>query len=518
MLNLHQNKNILKKLLILSAFVYCINADAQFAVDSIQNTRIKAIINSKAQLTNGPAGAIEMPLNSGKYVLKSAGIFITGFSPLGDTVCSIGSLSDKTDFQPGPLKIGTAIPDAVDSWNWVYKLSSDEVNYHKNNYSKPGYSPVWAIANWPSNGKPGFAKVLAPYVDINNNNIYRASEGDYPYLRGSASAYMVVNDKSSIRSILNGRAGGIEAQVMYYMFSNNDPSFENAVFGKFTLHNRSANNLTLRFSVFNHFMIGDEDDNFIYTDVKNNAMVAYNGTQNDSKYGTTIPGLAVVFLNTKLASSIYFRNNNDAVVGLPENARQVLNYTKGHWKDGKALTYGSAGVDGSTPTRFVYSAGTDPSFIGNDWNEETAGSLPGKRLGLINSDSFTLLPGASKIIDVAWVVLPNVNDNISAMKQGVSALKLLYEQGRITGFQEVEKSLPVIFPNPLASGSKLKVVFPINSGKVKVVLSDLGGKIFFESFVSSGEFIILDSELKKGIYLISFSSDKLNNTQKIIIE
>ena len=38
-----------------------------------------------------------------------------------------------------------------------------------------------SIANWPAHGEEGYSYFLAPFKDVNGNEVYDPENGDYPY-------------------------------------------------------------------------------------------------------------------------------------------------------------------------------------------------------------------------------------------------------------------------------------------------------------------------------------------------
>ena len=85
------------------------------------------------------------------------------------------------DFWPGPLD---SIGPSIDSsscvlYDKIWKINRSEIEIFKyewalGNVQNGTYTPVSDILSWPGNGdvSMGQAKNLAPFVDVNHNNIY----------------------------------------------------------------------------------------------------------------------------------------------------------------------------------------------------------------------------------------------------------------------------------------------------------------------------------------------------------
>ena len=82
------------------------------------------------------------------------------------------------------------------SWDRQWKLTKSEIVNHTINFSNPDYVMPEAIFSWPAHGDitKGQSSNLAPYIDIDNNNIYEPHNGDYPCIKGDEAIFMIRND------------------------------------------------------------------------------------------------------------------------------------------------------------------------------------------------------------------------------------------------------------------------------------------------------------------------------------
>ena len=82
------------------------------------------------------------------------------------------------------------------------KLTKSEIDNHITNYSDPNYQVPEAIISWPAHGDIALGQNynLAPYIDVNDNNIYDPYNGDYPCIKGDEAIYMIRNDVGNFHS------------------------------------------------------------------------------------------------------------------------------------------------------------------------------------------------------------------------------------------------------------------------------------------------------------------------------
>ena len=80
-------------------------------------------------------------------------------------------------------------------------MTAVEINNHILNYQSPGYIIPNDILNWPAHGDTtlgnslGMLPYIAPFIDVDNDDIYNPSQGDYPCIKGDEAVYIVMNDK-----------------------------------------------------------------------------------------------------------------------------------------------------------------------------------------------------------------------------------------------------------------------------------------------------------------------------------
>ncbi len=368
------------------------------------------------------------------------------------------------DFWAGPVnnldgEISADVSNAV-KWNRVWKLTKEEVIYHKFHYKDAGYQPVEAIATWPAHGDQslGQAEYIAPFVDTDGDGIYNPMNGDYPLIRGDECIFLVFNDVRE-HTESKGDPLGLEVQVMAYEFYNPDTlALQNAVFFSYKIFNRSSNTYhKTSFGLFTDLDIGSAWDDYLGCDIQRGLFYGLNGDSIDGNspedsitaYPDKIPAQTVMLLGGPLMESdgednpsgecnasingvgfgdgivdnerygmtrfVYMTNGGYETTD-PADAKEYYQFMNGIWNDGTAMEYGGNGhVAGGAygpATKFVFPGMSDPCNWGTggeepygpvDWTMENAGTGPNDIRGTVISGDFTFKPGDMQRLDIAYV-------------------------------------------------------------------------------------------------------------------
>jgi len=216
----------------------------------------------------------------------------------------------QTDYWPGPVMDSAKYSVYEDTnWYYIWKLTKEEIEFHKSNWNTSGYVPVHDILTWPGNGDVslGQAAQLAPYIDVNEDGIYNPYEGDFPNIRGDQTLFFIFNDDRDIHTETEGNKMKLEIHGMAYAFDlPHDSSFNNTIFLNYKLINRSSNTYTDTYTgIFGDFDIGYSDDDIVGCDVERGMFFGYNGKPVDGTgqsyaYGAHPPAQAIVFLGGPL--------------------------------------------------------------------------------------------------------------------------------------------------------------------------------------------------------------------------
>jgi len=483
----------------------------------LEESNLKAVINPIGKLF-GPIG-VEFPKNESKYCFGESVLWLSGVNK-NDTFISANQLGNSvSDFQAGPISNNGQSGSMEAKWNTVYSISKSQINTHRSNFGKEGYMLPESIEKWHANGEQGFTKLLAPFADWNNNEIYEPTQGDYPYIYGDQMAYTVFNDRGA-HGLTGGSGMGVQVENLVSVYgAYGDQARNNLLINRVLVTNKSNKIYSnYKLSILNKFILGDDQDNFVGTDAKNNFIYCYNSSNNDASYGQSIPALIVfpLSLEDTILSSIYTTNNQDAQTGIPNSKKEYYNYALGLWRNGKSLAYGGSGLDGATPCKYVYSGTTDESINGSDWNELDVGNNGGERTMLMNLDLDSLKIGELKVVSIAYAVLDNYTGNVEDILSLVKKVRENHLDGWYTSDLEMSKSL-FIYPTITKVGSKVKIDVTMDSHSV-VNLYDSKGIRVQEIRNLKNNCIILKDGLVSGLYFMEFRNFKGVYYTKLIIQ
>ncbi|MGE5316648.1 MAG: T9SS type A sorting domain-containing protein, partial [Chloroflexota bacterium] len=398
------------------------------------------------------------------------------------------------DWKTGP--VSAVYDDEYDSrYLRLWKLTREEIEYHKQNYQAPNYQSSEAITNWPGNGRwnSGEALHLAPFYDVNGDDNYIPADGDYPLIRGDECIFFMCND-NTLRTDTLGQPLNAELHGMVYAFNNpDDTALNNTIFVHYDIFNRSQNNYTNCYaSVFNDFDIGGGTNDYYRTDVGRSSIIGYNGEDYDwanEQYAYTgnppaqsITVLAGPFMDPdnndnpsgecdESVNGINFNNGipDDERVGLSSalsyqtmehsifgqdyvDATEWYNFMKAIWDDETHVLYGGNGHisngGNGTNARYMFPGDSDPLNYGTNcqlpgngfnqgtkfWTEEQARNNYSDRRGLASMGPFTLAPGQAQEIDLAYCAGLGNNGAMSSVNQllrNIDSLRNAVAQGRI---------------------------------------------------------------------------------------
>jgi len=398
------------------------------------------------------------------------------------------------DWKAGPLSdVYNEIYDLT--YLRLWKLTREEVEFHKQNRFTAGYEPSAAIMAWPGTGdaQAGQALHLAPYFDENVDGYYDPDNGDYPLIRGDECIFFMTNDNTA-RIDTTGQPLNVELHGMVYGFNNSaDTALFNTVFVHYDIINRSANTYNDCYAaVFNDYDIGAANDDYYRTDVTRASVIGYNGKDIDTStgyeqntYGDNPPAQSV----TILAGPFMDADNNDNPTGGCDESinginfgngvadderhglscglyyhtmeyswnggvdyQELYNFMTGIWDDETQVMYGGNGhiTNGGngTPARYMFPGDSDPLNYGTNcqlpgngynqgtkfWTEEQVRNHAGDRRALASMGPFTLAPGQVQEIELAYCAGLGNNGAMSSVNQllrNIDSLKHAVAQGNV---------------------------------------------------------------------------------------
>jgi hypothetical protein len=164
----------------------CEPASQQKDLD-INNVRT-TILNGGDMWWNLSNARYEVPkVGSGqvsKHSLFAGALWIGGITQGNLRIAAQTYRQSGNDYYPGPLQVdgaakGSVSKETCKAYDQIWKITLQEIDQFRNNPDNWSSAPD-VITTWPGNGKAGEARILAPFVDYNNDGIYDPVSGDYP--------------------------------------------------------------------------------------------------------------------------------------------------------------------------------------------------------------------------------------------------------------------------------------------------------------------------------------------------
>lgn len=561
----------------------------QNSFDFLEINNIRARIQpSGTQFWGGPGIDIpsyEFPKGTGKHSMFNTALWIGGLDEANNLRLAAERYRQwGHDFWPGAVSVDGGMvsidTSTVMDWYRVWKLSKDEIIYHRLHWYEEGYEPIEAINSWPAHGDPELnqAQYLAPFIDVDGDSIYDPGNGDYPLIRGDQCVFFIINDVRT-HTETGGEQIGLEIHGMAYQFLSDEIlPMNNTVFLSYKVFNRSPFTINdCYIGVFSDIDLGYAYDDYVGCDVERGTYFAYNGVEIDGNgepeaYGENPPAQGVVILGGPtmdgngvddpddqcdesingvgfgddiadnerygMTSFVYYNNTNSAT-GDPTIAQEYYTYMQGIWKDGTSMEYGgnghvSSGAYGPA-ANFMFPGLTDPCYWGTngeepygpvEWTEETAGNIPSDRRGLSAMGPFIFEAGSMERIDLAFVGAFPEDDqtSVETLMEYIDIVKAEYYQDpTYFGYQwlgvddEKVENHSSINAYPNPTDNILTFSCDYISSKGNYRLSSLMGKVVDEGIIEKNEIITIDmNNLTSGIYIISITDDKNIYYTKII--
>ncbi len=350
------------------------------------------------ELQGGDGSKLFVPNGSNKTSIFLNNFWIGGKDE-SDKLHLAGELYRQSgvDYWRGPIS------DVYDSaydvkWNHIWKLNTDDIEYHKSHWWENGYEPIKNIATWPGNGDIdlGQSEQMAPFYDNNNDGIYDPLMGDYPQIKGDQALFFVFNDVRYEHTESEGIPLGIEIRAMAYAYDEPaDSALWHTIFLHYEIENKSDTTYHDTYiGTYTDISIGNKWDDHIGCDVQGGFYFGYNGDDYDDyigvngdsidyNYGFHPPAQSVMILggpymdedgidNPKydannqqlcdnsinglnfgdtivdnerygMTSFVHFGNDLSPTGEWPQVAVHYYNYLKGNWRDNSNCLYGGNG-------------------------------------------------------------------------------------------------------------------------------------------------------------------------------
>jgi len=460
----------------------------------------------------------------------------------GDVVSGVGGLFESGLNGAYSGSVANAYSNNfAQKYNRTWKVKQSEIEYHNQHWYEANYSAPIDILEWPGNGSVinGEPQIIAPFHDVNGNNIYEPQFGDAPEIKGDEAAFYIVSDGREVSptyldSNFGNTVSNLEMSVMTYLFQNStNAALSNSVFTDYRIVNRDETPLNeFYFGMHTDFDVGTSYDDFIGCDSTRNLVFGYNADDFDepssSSYGyaNEVPACGYRFLNRSVTSSVYCYNSSNPVYGGPNSNEQAYRVLQGKRIDGSSILNPIT----QQQTSFMYSGEVGVPGV---WNEENVGNPGGDRRMIVSTFVGDLQPNVPLCISVARIVgsdtlsagSPSVNA-VYKMKQYSDEVQQYYDQYLQTTdcnqlvevADESEGAYGVnVYPNP---SSDRVAVQTTRSSICKVELfNPVGSLVYSTSGLEVGAVIIDVNAYAKGLYSVRvYLKDGTVEVRKIIVE
>ncbi len=474
------------------------------------------------------------PKFSDNHVIFAASLWFGGIDADGFIKTSAelyGTAGGGRDLYPGALTTdGEVLEGMPPQHGQLYVLSKAEINEHIAMAGTPGYVINSTILEWPAHGDTdlGYDYSIAPFADLNFNSLYEPGLGEYPIIRGDQAAFMILNDVQGGHTVSGGDPLGIEIHVMLYEYATDD-YLNNTTFSHIKVINKSGTDYT-EFIVGN-FMdtdIGDPSNDFIGTYPENGVIFSYNaelmdnGTGGAPGYGSNVPAVGLVHLNTTMNVGGYF-NSGGGPYGEPNGAISFWNYMNGRWAFGESFRFGGNGNTTAYGDETNYLFEGDPGDLGDgEWSEFSEGSIPEDRRIFSATAPTTLSNGESLCFDYAVLTTLDGGDhvaNASLLIELAAEVKEFYvtESTADCDFtlsvDEEEKPYSTdltIYPNP----SEGTITIPLE-GNYEMSIFTMDGRLVYNKPHYGTETLTLN--LVSGNYIVVVQQNQSLRRTKITI-
>jgi hypothetical protein len=483
-----------------------------------ENDNVRYRINNNGSFFHDHADATSayfIPKDSGTATIYSMNLLTMGIDENNQLRGAVSSY-DSSDFFPGPIAASYTDPTYLITYDHsIWSMTKAEVDYHIAHWQDLGYTPSPLITNWPGNGNVlnDEAPVLAPYVDVNGDNFYNPTSGDYPLIRGDQALFSILNDRANIHPSGTDPAG-MEIHLLFYQYSNTSEELANTTFLHTTVYNRGTLTLyNFQFGAFMDFDLGGYSDDYVGTMIDKNLAYVYNGDLNDGTqsgrpgFGELPPAAGIMSLNENLHSHVNLGQS------LPSTAAQYYYVLNGYNQ------YGSSMLDDQgQPTRYTY-YGDSTGWTEVNPQQGGMSNPSGDRRTTISMSAVTFTPGLQLCYDFAIVYgrsdYGGLFSSVNELGTVATHIQEFYDQqafnctSGVTGIQELQELAANIFPNPATTEIHID---GLQQGDFRIVTTD--GKT-----VASGSFddqTIDISKLQNGYYLLMLSHEGSGKTISFI--
>jgi len=488
-------------------------ASSQLSVATLENNNVRTTLMSNGALGYAPgtgSATYEVPKGSGKNALFLVSPIFTAEVDSGQLIGNYSNYSVSSGGYIGPV-----VNDYSDPWHLeqsiFFHMHDSVINNHFNNWASTGYTPSQEMTDWPAYGNSSLnsSPYMAPFYDVNNDNVYSPVDGDYPLHFGEESFSSVYNYDSIVNpNILNPETRPIEVNYSAYQVNNSE--LENVTFIMHRVTNKSNETLVnFQWGLFADFDLGNPNDDYIGTNVSKNLFYAYNATNIDwsgggvNGYGVNPPAIGIVSLNEGL-----FATNTVSYGGTHDiNFLSELKFNMTGRESSSAINLDSQG----NPTLFVYTGNPN---VGGSESQYQLPVPPMDQKGTMSLKPTDLSPGETKCYHFAIVFADSQTGNLESVTklfEVADAAQAYYNDSvnydcsmvvtsDIASLEDHQTTELNLFPNPNSGDLYLTANQKINS----VIVLTMDGRTYnpILNEIQSNQYAIDMSDLSEGVYSV----------------
>ncbi len=454
-------------------------------------------------------------------LIKNMALWIGGMDKHGHLhMAAETSWDEETkDFWMGPVA-DNYNTGYFNKWSRIWKISREEIEYHKSNWHDPYYQPPNQLATWPGSSDlyKREAEGFAPFFDYNRDGIYKPMDGDYPIIRGDEALYFVYND-DVMGHASGGRKLGVEIRGMAYVYhSPENEALSNAVFLHYEIINKSDTTYEDTYlGVYSSMAVGEEGDDYIECDVMRNTFFGFDGYADtagvtpEAAFKTCSPTQSITILggptvdDERLGMSVFMAYHLDMFHDYckpPSHANEYYLSMQGFWNDGHRLEYGGKGhpeagsvgpacnymLPGDSDPFLFGTAGVMPNEgytqDGKYWTEIHEEHSPHDISGIASMGPFTFAPGDRHELDLVFVfgqdsTKSGSTHGIPVMKERIDSIRYYYDHHLFPDDdppyalaehgEGLESDDLLLYPNPCSSVARLRYL--IHDPSTEFILS-----------------------------------------------
>lgn len=537
------------------------NGQSPFAtIDSLNIGNISSSVLVHGDMNWDPkAGGFnrcEFPKGSSKHVSHLTSIWMAGYDAQSQLhVAAQTYRQSGNDYWPGPLD-NNATLNLTTSTDWarIWKVSQSDIISHLANSTHTTSNTPKDILEWPAKGNPHakgnnsatltITKAMAPFIDVNNDGIYNALDGDYPMIKGDQTLWWVFSDNGPTHNNTNMQPLQIEVYAMAYAFSRNT-LIDNVIFYEMHLNNRSNNDYTdFRIGVNADMDLGYFRDDYAGFDSSRRLAYTYNastpdGTGQTNSYGNNPPIAGFTLLqipgdnaNNKLPAGSFITYNNDfTIIGNPLTGSHYSNYLRAITLNGNNFHndytgYGNitTGLGQGPVTRYMFYG--NPADT-NEWSECSSNNPAGDRRFVLASSDYSFKAQTSTSFAFALVVT-DTGQNTTCPSIDITKIQRVSDTAwdyynnppSQVSIENIAKGKALgLHPNPAKSVLYISAPLGIKANKYQISVYDVMGKKVNTNYKYTSNKIEMNvSKLPSGIYHVVYSDGQTKQSGTFVKE